>query len=83
MLIYYYFAVIPVLQIIVLNLLNIAMLIYQGQFAPLNSIFKNRIELMNEVFITTASLHLMCFTDWLSFENQDTMGLSIVILIVV
>jgi hypothetical protein len=54
------------LQIICLNLLNLAMIIYQGQFDPLITRLKNRIEKCNEFLVMMCSLHLMLYTEWVA-----------------
>jgi len=56
---------IQIYHIIFLQYLNIAMIIYQESFRPLETRIKNRIETFNEVIISLASMHLFFFTDWL------------------
>ena len=61
-------------------LLNNIILIYQGSFSPLISRTKNRIELMNEVFIQVTTLHIVIFTDFVpDQEAQYLAGFSMII----
>ena len=46
------------------------MLIYIGATAPYKSPSRSRIELVNEVFIASDSLHLLLFTDYA--RDDDT-----------
>ena len=54
----------PGMQIIYMNLLNLACMIYLGYNKPFTSRFKNRLEIFNEFTVMTCTLHMMAFTDW-------------------
>ena len=45
--------------------MNIAITIYQGSYSPLVGKLQNRIELMNEVFISLCGYQMLYFTDWI------------------
>ena len=51
-------------QILGINYLNLAMLIYNGYIKPFKTRFRNIVEVINEVFITLATFHFMLFTDF-------------------
>ena len=56
-------------------LMNLFVAMYIGQFYPLESRLKNRIELFNEIFIVIVSGHMMFFTDYIhEIEMQTYMG---------
>jgi hypothetical protein len=57
-------------QILALCYLNLMMTVYVGVFKPLQSTKSNRIEIMNEVFVTISTYNLMLFTDFV--DSQET-----------
>ena len=60
-------------------LLNLFMLIYIGGTYSQETLLLNRLELFNEVSICIITMHLLCFTEWLSIEIQANCGWSMVI----
>ena len=50
--------------------MNLSVLIYQGTFTPIASKLKNRLENMNEFFVTTATFHMMYYTDWVPSKDM-------------
>ena len=71
-------------QIIAMNYLNLAMLIYNGYNMPFETRFRSRVEIVNELFITMDTFHFMLFTDFtMDVETQYQIGWSLVCHIVV
>ena len=68
---------IPIIQLLCIFLLNLFMMIYQGNNRPLDNRQKNRIEFSNEIFIAASTIHLVFFTDWIpDKEMQYSLGWS-------
>ena len=66
-------------QIIAMNYLNLSMLIYNGHAKPFKSLFRSRVEITNEVFITMDTFHFMLFTDFTrDVDTQFMIGWSLV-----
>jgi hypothetical protein len=59
----------PILQIVGLNIMNLAVLIYITSIQPFKGRFRNRLELCNDFGQIILTLHLMYFTDWVA--NPD------------
>lgn len=53
------------IQLVIMLLMNILVAGYLLHHKPMASKFKNRIELLNEMFITVATYHMIFFTDWI------------------
>ena len=67
----------PILQIIVCLLSNLGMLIYKGNYSPLNTRYRNQIELFNEWCIVLVHLHLIFYTEWMPDSSwSQTLGYS-------
>jgi hypothetical protein len=47
-----------------MNYLNLAMLIYNGGTKPYKSIFRSKVEMISEIFISLDTFHFMLFTDF-------------------
>ena len=61
--------------------MNLAILLYTGQ-KPLVGKMLNMFEIINEIVVCTASLHLCFFTDWVNDEEAKVnYGWSMVIII--
>ena len=70
-------------QIIAMNYLNLSMLIYVAHYKPFSSRFRNRVEVVNEVFITLATFHFMLFTDFTKdVSTQFKIGWSLAAFII-
>lgn len=70
---------VPFFQLQIFNIMNIFVIIYQGQSEPLPGRFAKRMELFNEVMIATITYQLFMFTDALpSQEAQYIIGWSLV-----
>ena len=54
----------PGIQLIILNLLNLAFCIYYGMVQPLDTLTKRRLALFNQFSLLVISWHMMCFTDF-------------------
>ena len=59
------------IQIIIMLYMNIAIMIYVGHNRPLNTGFKNKLDLLNECFISNATYHMLLFTDWTLDEHEQ------------
>jgi hypothetical protein len=69
----------PTFQILSCLLTNLAVMIYKGQFKPLVSRFRNRLELFNELSIVLVHIHIMFFTDWVpDSEQRSNFGYSMI-----
>jgi hypothetical protein len=66
----FYMQEVSFLQIMVVMYMNLLMLIYNGQFKPYHTRFKNRIELFNEFSVTVVTLLMVLYTDFV--DNKDT-----------
>jgi hypothetical protein len=72
------------IQIIAMNYLNLSMLLYNGYNSPFNTRFRNRVEVVNEVFITQATFHFMLFTEFTKdAATHFKIGWSLAALIIV
>ena len=58
----------------VLNYLNLFVSIYVGKYMPLMYRKTNRIEIMNEIFVTLATYNVMFFTEFTNPEVRFTTG---------
>ena len=56
-------------QLLIIEYLNTFMLIYQGFFKPAYSKFENRMDNFNEYVVTTCSIMIIWFTDWITDEE--------------
>ena len=65
----------------VLLYINLFLIIYQGGQRPFNTVFKNQIELTNEVTINVCTMHMLLYTDFVASQRgQDYAGWSMVII---
>lgn len=66
----------------ILNYLNLTAIIIYGLLYPMKRIIKNHIEFQNETFVQFATLHFICFTDFVrDYETQYMVGWSLIIVI--
>jgi len=72
-----------VLLLFIILVLNASIFSYQSTSRPFKTRFDNRLELLNESFIVVISIHLIGFTDWLDVNQQEWMGWSMDILILI
>lgn len=69
----------PIIQLMLVFLLNIFMLIHTGFTQPFNSRLQNRIILMNELGIGLITYHMLYFTDWVADQSvQSNYGWSMI-----
>jgi hypothetical protein len=60
------------------NFSSLAYGVIIGWHQPFKLKLTNRIELINEFFILCANYHLFCFTDFVTLQGKDAMGLSLI-----
>ena len=60
------------IQLLFINLMNLAILVYTGYNYPLKTKFANRLEMFNELFVCFITLHMYFFTDWVLDKNNQT-----------
>jgi hypothetical protein len=62
-----------------MNYLNLFMLIYNGSTKAFTSLFRSRVEIINEIFITLDTFHFMLFTNFVAeVDTQYAIGWSLV-----
>jgi hypothetical protein len=55
---------IPGIQLVLLNLMNLAIMTYTSYFGPLIGVYQNRLETFNEISVCFITFHMFYFTDW-------------------
>ena len=74
----------PAFQIILLNLMNLGILIYQGSQQPQDRRHRVWLENINEYLVITCSFHLMFYSDWVTDKTvQYCYGWSQILFIVI
>ena len=72
----------PIFHIMFILYLNTFVLIFVGNNKPIEGRFKNKLEIVNEVFVHLISMHIIFFTDWIGDPDmQYNMGWSMILLI--
>ena len=73
---------IPGVQIILINLINLASCIYYGGVQPFDTRLRRRIDLFNEYSILVITWHMMCYTGFVgSTDVQWLVGWSMILCI--
>jgi len=73
---------IPGIQLIVVNLINLASCLYYGGVQPFETRFRRRLDLFNEYSILLITWHMMCYTDYVvRVDTQWLVGWSMIICI--
>ena len=75
-------AQIPGVQIILVNLSNLASCVYYGKVKPFQTRFQTYLNLFNELLVTIVTWHMMLFTDFVPDQDiQYMLGWSMIIVI--
>ena len=62
----------PGIQVMMIAYVNQLQLMYQGYHSPLISVFKNRIEVMNEMLVVVCETYLFIYSDWVGDKDVQT-----------
>ena len=66
-------------QLVLLQYMNMFVIMYHLFHLPLDSKLKNKIEVVNEIFIGIITFHMCFFTDWVpSYDTQYALGWSMI-----
>mmetsp|Transcript_11864 Transcript_11864/g.18305 ORF Transcript_11864/g.18305 Transcript_11864/m.18305 type:complete len:166 (+) Transcript_11864:1334-1831(+) len=72
----------PPLQLVAINVMNMVVVIFQGQVKPFKTLHENRMDIFNEAMVMFITYHLFMFTDALpDMDAQYLIGWSFVLML--